>query len=117
MSHEYHVFLFKTIHVSWNGATEVCHWRFYARAPANPTGANATHLPRRDRHSAQSGAQGLANVPGYLSNISIEELDSTGMILKSSKEEVHRKTLAGHSSRVTVIFSPNGKQVASASDD
>ncbi|KAL4733239.1 ASST-domain-containing protein [Aspergillus similis] len=85
-------FFSTTMHVSWNGATEVCRWRFYARAPvvSNATLTNSTGTPDRVEIGTvpKRGFETSFIVPGYMSNISVEALDNNGVILGSSKEEV-----------------------------
>ncbi|KAL4972589.1 ASST-domain-containing protein [Aspergillus desertorum] len=81
-----------TMHVSWNGATEVRHWRFYARAPvvSNATHMNPTRIPDRVEIGTvpKRGFETSFIVPGYMSNISVEALDINGVIPGSSEEEV-----------------------------
>ncbi|KAL4790541.1 ASST-domain-containing protein [Aspergillus venezuelensis] len=97
-----------TMHVSWNGATEVRHWRFYARAPSSSVISNSTSLnttyavvnataptnitqipPRVEIGTVpKRGFETPFTVPGYISNISVEALDANGLVLGSSKDEV-----------------------------
>ncbi|KAL4964049.1 ASST-domain-containing protein [Aspergillus stella-maris] len=97
-----------TMHVSWNGATEVRYWRFYARAPSssiilNSTGLNGTYAdanasaptnitqiqPRVEIGTVpKRGFETSFTVPGFMGNISVEALDVDGLVLGSSKEEV-----------------------------
>ncbi|RDW90549.1 uncharacterized protein DSM5745_02324 [Aspergillus mulundensis] len=83
-----------TVYVSWNGATEVRRWRFYARAP-RPSNSTATYgymnftNPRVEIGSVpKSGFETAFTVPGYLSHISVEALDVNNRILGFSEEEV-----------------------------
>ncbi|KAL4947254.1 hypothetical protein BDW69DRAFT_190357 [Aspergillus filifer] len=96
------------MHVSWNGATEVRHWRFYARARGssliifNSTSPNSTYADANATANAKPtqcpprieigtvpkrGFETSFTVPGYLSNIS-EVLDVNGLVLGASKDEI-----------------------------
>ncbi|KAJ6096907.1 hypothetical protein N7486_007653 [Penicillium sp. IBT 16267x] len=69
------------IHVSWNGATDIARWSFYARA--NDTGENVFIGSTEKSHF-----ETMYMADGYMDWISAEAVDSEGNILGTS--DLHR---------------------------
>ncbi|KAJ5577525.1 uncharacterized protein N7459_006489 [Penicillium hispanicum] len=69
------------IHVSWNGATDVAGWKFYARAY---DGSPAVCLGYVNKTSFES----MFVAEGYMDWISVEAVDANGMVMATS--EIHR---------------------------
>ncbi|KAJ5095693.1 hypothetical protein NUU61_005049 [Penicillium alfredii] len=64
-------------HVSWNGATDVAHWRFYARATAQAWKREIGTVPKH-------GFETSFTAPGYMDWVSVEALDANQNVLGSS---------------------------------
>ncbi len=69
--------LHSTIHVSWNGATEVSTWKSYGTNAAG----NETHLLASSPHQ---GFESIISYPGYSEHVIVEAYDSSGKSLGSS---------------------------------
>ncbi|KAK4864246.1 hypothetical protein LT330_010039 [Penicillium expansum] len=61
-------------HVSWNGATDVQRWRFFARA-------NETAVDRKIGEVAKNGFESSFIARGFMDWVSVQALDSEGNIL------------------------------------
>jgi hypothetical protein len=64
-------------HVSWNGATEVEQWRFFARA-------NETAMDREIGLISKNGFESSYIARGYMDWVSVQALDSQGDVLGTS---------------------------------
>ncbi|KAJ5617577.1 hypothetical protein N7537_002691 [Penicillium hordei] len=64
-------------HVSWNGATDVQRWRFFARA-------NATAVDREIGEVAKNGFESSFIASGFMDWVSVQALDSEGNVLGAS---------------------------------
>ncbi|OQE11683.1 hypothetical protein PENVUL_c002G05478 [Penicillium vulpinum] len=71
-------FLSTVFHVSWNRATDVQWWRFFARA-------NATAIDREIGEVAKNGFESSFIVRGFMDWVSVQALDSEGRILGVSE--------------------------------
>lgn len=71
------------IHVSWNGATDVASWKFYARASHNGT-------PELVGNTTKLDFETMYIADGYLDWVSAEAVDREGNVLGTSV--VHRTT-------------------------
>ncbi|KAL4781181.1 ASST-domain-containing protein [Aspergillus varians] len=69
-------------HVSWNGATDIASWRFYARSAED----NDVAVPVGNTTKADFETMYIAD--GYLDWVSVEAVDKDGNVL--GKSEVHR---------------------------
>lgn len=76
-----------TIHVSWNGATEVAHWSFYAQIDESSSPILLGVVEKRDFESKVIAS-------GHLDWITAEAFDHTGLSLGKSK--VFRTSLKDH---------------------
>ncbi|KAI9370483.1 ASST-domain-containing protein [Aspergillus egyptiacus] len=68
-------------HVSWNGATDIASWKFYARSAEN-----GVPVPVGETKKTDFETMYIAN--GYLDWVSVEALDKDGIVL--GKSDVHR---------------------------
>ncbi|PKY05907.1 arylsulfotransferase [Aspergillus campestris IBT 28561] len=72
-----------TFYVSWNGATDVATWNFYARASESATPVLVGSTNKTDFET-------MYTAHGFLDWVSVEALDSQGKVLGTSK--THRST-------------------------
>jgi hypothetical protein len=75
-----------TIYVSWNGATDVARWNFYARAAANAP-------PVLIGNTTKTNFETIYIAHGYLDWVSAEAVDHAGKVLGVSR--VHRSRVPG----------------------
>lgn len=75
------------LHVSWNGATDVASWAFYARPPSS---SPQDSIPLLIGNTTKTDFETLYIAEGYLDYISAEALDAQGNIL--GKSDIHRTT-------------------------
>lgn len=66
-----------TFHVSWNGATEVKNWRFFARANSTSPSVHIGTIPKK-------GFETSFTVPGFMDLVSVEALDVNNQTLGHS---------------------------------
>lgn len=89
-----------TIYVSWNGATDVARWNFYARAAANAP-------PVFIGNTTKTNFETIYLAHGYLDWVSAEAVDHAGNVLGVSR--VHRSRVpadwaaAGFKGKVTEL--------------
>lgn len=76
-----------TFYVSWNGATDVAWWNFYAQASELGHAVFVGSVPRRDFET-------MFIAKGYLDWVSVEAVDDDGNVLGTS--EVHRSETPSH---------------------
>lgn len=76
-----------TFYVSWNGATDVAWWNFYAQASDTGHAVFVGSVPKRDFETMY-----IAN--GYLDWTSVEAVDGQGKVLGVS--QVHRSEIPAH---------------------
>ncbi|GIK05816.1 hypothetical protein Aspvir_009929 [Aspergillus viridinutans] len=75
-----------TFYVSWNGATDVARWKFYARAAANAP-------PVLIGNTTKTSFETIYIAHGYLDWVSAEAVDHAGNVLGISR--VHRSRVPG----------------------
>lgn len=81
--------LVTTVHVSWNGATDVAEWQFYARASDFDEPVAIGKIERQDFET-------MFVAKGFMDWISVEALDANGTVLGTS--ELHRPEIPDWSS-------------------